>query len=134
MLRAFRDQGPLCMGGYVLVESRLYAGKERVHGLLSLGAGHLAGDVQQADNRILEVVSFDGLYPLLLLLSVGGVALLMGLYHLFYILVGRPPHVLLMHEVGGGVYALHMTGGSLHHLLPGGHHHRHAINIVGDNM
>ena len=40
------DQGPLCMGGYVLVESRLYAGKERIHGLLGLGVGHLAGDMQ----------------------------------------------------------------------------------------
>ena len=64
------------MGGYVLVESRLYAGEERVHSLLSLGVGRLAGDMQQADNRVLEVVSFDGLYPLLLLLFVGGMALL----------------------------------------------------------
>ena len=54
----------------MLVESRLYAGKEHIHSLLSLGAGHLVGDVQQVDNRILEVVSFDGLYPLLLLLFV----------------------------------------------------------------
>ena len=122
------------MGGYVLVESRLYAGKECIHGLLSLGAGRLVGDVQQADNRILEVVSFDGLYLLLLLLSVGSVILLMGLYHLCYVLVGRPPHILLMREVGGGVYALHMTGGSLHFLLPGGHHRHHATNIVGINM
>ena len=41
------------------------------------------------------------------------------------------PHVLSMHEVGGGVHALHMTGGSLHCLLPGGHHHHHATNVVG---
>ena len=34
---------------------------------------------------------------LLLLLFVGSVALLTGLYHLFYVLVGRPPCVLLMH-------------------------------------
>ena len=122
------------MGGYVLVESRLYAGKECVHGLLSLGAGRLAGDMQQADNKILEVISFDGLYLLLLLLSVGGVALLMGLYHLFYVLMGHPLHILSTREVGGGVYALHMTGGSLHRLLPGGHHHHHATNVVGVNM
>ena len=42
----------------MLVESRLYAGKEHIHGLLRLGAGCLAGDMEQADNRILEVVSF----------------------------------------------------------------------------
>ena len=93
--------------------------------------GCLAGDVQQADNRILEVVSFDGLYLLLLLLFVGGVTLLMGFYQLFSVLVGRPPHILSMREVGGGVYAPHMTGGSLHCLLPGGHHRHHATNIVG---
>ena len=110
------------MGGYVVVESRPYAEKEHINDLLSLGAGRLAGDVQQVDNGILEVVSFDGLHPLLLLLLVGGVSLLMGLYHLFHVLVGHPPRILSMHEVGGGVYTLHMTGGSLHHLLPGGHH------------
>ena len=49
------------MGGYVLVESRLYAGKERVLGPLDLGMGCLAGDVQQVDDRVLEVISFDGL-------------------------------------------------------------------------
>ena len=85
-----RNQGPLCMGGYVLVESRLYAGKERIHSLLSLGTGCLVGDMQQVDNRILEVVSFDGLYPLLLLLLVGSVTLHTGLYHLFYVLMGCP--------------------------------------------
>ena len=122
------------MGRYVVVESRLYAGKERVNGLLSLGTGCLAGDVQQVDNRILEVISFDGLHLLLLLLLVGGVSLLTGLYHLFYVLVGHPPCVLSMHEVGGDVYALHMTGGSLHCLLPGGHHRHHATNVVGINM
>ena len=98
-----------------------------------LGCGPPCGDVQQVDNRILEVISFDGLYPLLLLLSVGSVTLLMGLYHLFYVLVGHPPHILSMREVGGGVYALHMTGGSLHFLLPGGHHRHHVTNIVGIN-
>ena len=125
------DQGPLCMGRYMVVESRLYAGKERINGLLSLGMGHLAGDMQQADNRVLKVISFDGLYPLLLLLLVGDVSLLTGLYHLFYVLVGRPPCVLSMREVGGGVHTLHMTGSSLHRLLPGGHHHHHTTNIVG---
>ena len=73
------DQGPLCMGRYVVVESRLYARKESINGLHSLGMGSLAGDMQQADNRVLKVISFYGLYPLLLLLLVGGVSAPHGL-------------------------------------------------------
>ena len=129
-VQGIRYQRPLCIGGYVLVESRLYAGKERVHGLLSLGVGRLAGDVQQADNGIFEVISFDGLLMPLLLLCVGSVALLTGLYHHFYVLMGRPLRVLSMREVGGGVYALHMTGSNLHHLLLGGHHRHYATDVV----
>ena len=121
------------MGRYVLVKSGLDASKECFHSLFSLGAACLACDVQQADNGIFEVIIFDGLLQLLLLLCVGGTALLMGSHHLFYVLVGRPPRVLSMCQVGGGVYALHMTGSSLHCLLPGGHHHHHMANIVRIN-
>ena len=121
------------MSGYVLVKSGLDAGKERSHGLFSLGVGRLVCDVQQADNGIFEVVIFDGLLPLFLLLCMGSVALLTGSYHLFHVLVGRPPCVLSTCEVGGGIYALHMTGSSLHRLLPGGHHRHHTANIVRIN-
>ena len=68
----------------MLVKSGLDAGKEHFHGLFSLGVGRLACDIQQADNGIFKVVIFDGLLPLLLLLCMGGIALLMGSHHLLH--------------------------------------------------
>ena len=92
------------MGGYVLVESRLYAGKERVHGLLSLGVDCLVGDVQQVQTTGSSKSSALMASTRFFCSSLWAAShSSQGLYHLFYVLVGGPLCIRLTRKVGGGV-------------------------------
>ena len=118
------------MHGHVLLEGLLDAGQEGVYGLLTLGTGHCLGDVQKMDYRVSVIIILQGLFPGLLLHRVSCVTLFSGLHDSHHIFHGRFSHVLVMHEVNGGVNTLHVASSGLYHLLPGGHDHYDLTDIV----
>ena len=122
------------MQGHVLLEGLLDAGKEGVYGLLTLGEGHLSGDVQETDYRVSVIVVLQGLFPGSLLHHVSCVTLFSGLHDSHHIFLGRLLCVFAMREVNGGVNTLHVACSGLYRLLPGGHDRYDLTHIVNVDL
>ena len=118
------------MQRHVLSEGLLNAGKEGVYGLLKLGTGRLLGDAQETDYRVSVIIILQGLSPDSLLYHVSCIALFSGLHHSCHVFLGRLSRVFAMHEVNGGVNALHVACSGLYCLLPGGHDRYDLTHIV----
>ena len=122
------------MHRHMLLEGLLDVGQEGVYGLLALGTGRCSGDVQKTDYGVSVIIVLQGLLPGLLLHCVSCVTLFSGLHDSRHIFPGRFSCVLVMHEVDGGVNALHVACSGLYHLLPGGHDRYNLTDIVGVNV
>ena len=118
------------MHGHMLLEGLLDAGQEGVYGLLALGAGRCSGDVQKTDYGVSVIIILQGLPPGLLLHRMSCVVLFSGLHDSCHVFPGCFSRVLAMHEVNGGVNALHVACSGLYRLLPGGHDHYDLTDIV----
>ena len=119
------------MHGHVLLEGLLDAGQEGVYGLLALVTGYFSGDVQKTDYGVFVNVILQGLFLGPLLHGVSCIALFSGFHDSCHLFPGCFWHILMTHEVNGGVNHLHVACSGLYHLLPGGHYHYDLTDIVG---